>query len=206
MKRSKDKADGFGAYKFEPPSEYKTVEHLCAQAAHYADCLLRRPEGMCAPAVFILSLDEMASFYMWDKPFNSESVEIAFRDTCRIFCIGHAATHAVLCIESWVRGTEYLKDGIMPSEAADRKEVITLLVDVRDQPPQLRVLPILRDGNGKYFGLQPAVILKGRMANSKFYPLLLPTLPPAPIREFARLAMQQGGFKAIGVAPRGKAK
>ena len=46
----------------------------------------------------------------------------------RLFCIAHAATHAVLCIQSWTRGgSEYMKDGMRPSEAADRREVITLL-------------------------------------------------------------------------------
>lgn len=172
MKRPKH--SGFEAYVFEPLPEYTTVEHLYAGATHYADCCLRCPGGFCSPAIFILSLDEPASFFMWTKPFNDDAAELAFRDTCRLFCIAHAATHAVLCIQSWTRGgSEYMKDGMRPSEAADRREVITLLADVRSQPAQMRVLSILRDGNGKYFGLKPAETLSGWLGHSKYYPLLL---------------------------------
>ena len=124
----------FAKCEHRPPAKYETLDDLFAQAKHYSEWSLRE-KGSVWPALFILSLDDRPAFFAWSHDFGDERSKDAFRDLCRLFCIAHAATAAVLALETWVSchsikpgsNRELPKDAPMPSEDPDRREVITLL-------------------------------------------------------------------------------
>ena len=91
----------FEPYKFEPPAEYKTLDDLFKQAAHYADWSLRN-RGEVSPAFFVLSLDGPPAFFIYGQDFGDEQSKNELADLARIFFAAHAATHSVLVMEVWV--------------------------------------------------------------------------------------------------------
>jgi hypothetical protein len=69
-------------------------------------------------------------------------------------CIAHAATVAVMALEAWMKTAtpdEKMDMTEPPSEAFDRQEVIVLMGESRGDQKQ-KFLPIIRSGNGKFFG------------------------------------------------------
>jgi len=84
-----------------PPDKYETLDDLFAQAKHYSEWSLRE-KGSVWPALFILSQDDRPAFFAWTQDFGDERSKDAFHDLCRCFCMAHAATAAVLALETWV--------------------------------------------------------------------------------------------------------
>jgi hypothetical protein len=189
-----------------PPDKYETLDDLFAQAKHYAEWSLRE-KGSVWPALFILSLDDRPAFFAWSHDFGDEQSKDAFRDLCRCFCMAHAATAAVLALETWVSchnvkpgaKRELPKGAPMPSEDPDRREVITLLGETTGHQAQMQIVPIVRSDNRKFFGLGPADKMDGYMADGRFTPLLTPKLPDVHMRELAKLALAAQGIKVAGV-------
>ena len=177
-----------------PPAQYETLDDLYAQAAHYAEFSLRE-KGNMWPALFILSLDEDPAFFAWTHNFDGEADKNKFRDLCRIFCMAHGATHSVLALETWTvalafqpgEPAEY--DGPLPSESPDRVEVITMLGEHQGYETQMRLLPIIRSDNQKFFGLGEINALPGYMAAGRFTPLLVPGIVSAGLRKLAAASL-----------------
>src|SRR6266516_1125500 len=86
-----------------------------------------------------------------------------------------------------------------PSEAFDRREFVVLMGESRDGQKQ-KFLPIIRSGNGKFFGFGEsedpgADEMKGRFAH------LLPTIiPDATLRDLAKVMLK---VKGVGRATPG---
>jgi hypothetical protein len=121
-------------------------------------------------------------------------------------CIAHGATACVMVLEAWAK---FAKPGEKfdmteaPSEAFDRREFVVLMGESHDGQKQ-KFLPIIRSGNGKFFGFGESEAptmdeMKGRFAQ------LLPTkAPDAAMRGLAKTMLKVKGVgRAIpGASPR----
>ena len=89
-----------------------------------------------------------------------------------------------------------------PSEAIDRQEHVVLMGESREGNRQ-RFLPIIRSGNGKFFGLgdphEPSADTQGRCAG-----ILPPEEPDAATRQLAKVMLQvkRAGLGQPAPAPR----
>lgn len=125
-----------------------------------------------------------------------------FATNARLMCIAHSATSVVMALEAWAKfakADEKFDETEPPSEAIDRCEVIVLMGESHSGQKQ-KFLPIIRSGNGKFFGFgdpdAPTMDeMKGRFAQ------LLPTkVPDAAMRELARTMLK---VKGVGRATPG---
>ena len=86
-----------------------------------------------------------------------------------------------------------------PSEAFDRREFVVLMGESHGGQKQ-KFLPIIRSGNGKFFGFGESEVpemdeMKGRFAQ------LLPTkVPDAQLREVAKVMLKVKGVKVAQAA------
>lgn len=107
-----------------------------------------------------------------------------FATNARLMCIAHAASACVMALEAWAKFAtpgDKFDETEPPSEAVDRREVIVLMGESRVGQKQ-KFLPIIRSGNGKFFGFgeseAPAMDeMKGRFAH--LLPTKIPDLPCA---------------------------
>ena len=185
------------------PNKLENLDDLLAQAEHYANYSMRNM-GRLPPTVFLLGTDGLIMFM--PESLADEHAKDDFATNARLMCIAYAATSVVMALEAWVK---YAKPGEKfdetepPSEAFDRQEVVVLMGESRTGPKQ-KFLPIIRSGNGKFFGFgesEPPSIdqMKGRFAQ------ILPTKElDAASRELAKamLKIKGVGHAVAGVTPR----
>jgi hypothetical protein len=121
----------------------------------------------------------------------------AFATNARLMCIAHAATSVVMAIEAWAKFAkpdEKFDETEPPSEAFDRREFVILMGESHSGQKQ-KFLPIIRSGNGKFFGFNESEVpimdeMKGRFAQ------LLPTkVPDVAIRDVAKAMLKVKGVK-----------
>jgi len=185
------------------PNRLENLDDLLAQAEHYANFSMRNI-GRLPPTLFLIGPDGPLVFM--PESLADESAKDDFATTARLICIAHAATSVVLALEAWVKYAtpgEKFDETERPSEAFDRKEVVVLMGEARTGPKQ-KFLPIIRSGNGKFFGFgesNPSSIdkMKGRFAQ------LLPTkIPDAVTREVAKAILKVKGVARAkpGATPR----
>ncbi|MCU0784824.1 MAG: hypothetical protein MUF81_12440 [Verrucomicrobia bacterium] len=183
------------------PRQLKTLDDLLAQAEHYADYSMRN-SGRVPPTLFLIGADGPAIF----MPDNlaDDSAKDDFATTARLVCIAHAATATVMTLEAWMKSAtpgEKMDMTEPPSEAFDRREVVVLIGESRDGQKH-KFLPIIRSGNGKFFGFGESDVpgldeMKGRFAQ-----ILPPKVADAGLREVAKAMLKVKGVK---VAPSFKA-
>jgi hypothetical protein len=81
-----------------------------------------------------------------------------------------------------------------PSEAFDRREVVVLMGESRDGQKQ-KFLPIIRSGNGKFFGFGESDVPVTDEMKGRFAQILSPKVPDAPLREVAKAMLKVQGVK-----------
>ena len=187
----------------QPPRKLETLDDLLAQAGHYAEFCMRN-SGKMAPTLFLIGADGPLMFV--PASLADETEKDAFATTARLMCIAHAATVTVMALEAWMKTAtpgEQFDMTEAPSEAFDRQEVIVLMGESHGGQKQ-KFLPIIRSGNGKFFGFGESEVpamdeMKGRFAQ------LLPTkVPDAAMREVAKVMLKVKGVgRAMpGTTPR----
>jgi hypothetical protein len=150
------------------PNKLENLDDLLAQAEHYANYSMRNM-GRLPPTVFLIGPEGLLMFM--PESLSDEKAKDDFATNARLMCIAYAATSVVMALEAWVK---YAKPGEKfdetepPSEAFDRQEVVVLMGESNKGPKQ-KFLPIIRSGNGKFFGFgesDPPSIdqMKGRFA------------------------------------------
>ncbi len=125
-----------------------------------------------------------------------------FATNARLMCIAHAATAVVMALEAWAKFAkpdEKFDETEAPSEAIDRREVVVLMGESQDGQKQ-KFLPIIRSGNGKFFGFGEPDAPTLDETRGRFAQLLPTKIPDAAMRELA-LAMLK--VKGVGRAVRG---
>jgi hypothetical protein len=133
------------------PRQLLTLDDLLAQAGHYAEFCMRN-SGKMTPTLFLIGADGPLMFVPASLADTDE--KDAFATTARLVCIAHAATVAVMALEAWMKSAtpgEKFDMTEPPSEAIDRREVVVLMGESNTGQKQ-KFLPIIRSGNGKFFG------------------------------------------------------
>jgi hypothetical protein len=158
-----------------PPPQ--ALDELLAHAENYANYAMRKV-GRLPPTLFAATPNGLLT--LMPESLADTGAKDDFANTARLMCLAHAATAAVLALESWATFAapdEPLDTDTPPSEALDRREVIVLMGEAPGVQKQ-KLLAIIRTDAGGFFGLNdlemPALdSIKGRFAQ------LLPTHPPS---------------------------
>lgn len=183
----------------KPLRQLETLDDLLAQAAHYAEFCLRN-SGKMSPTLFLIGAGGPLMFL--PQSLADVGEKDAFATTARLLCMAHDATAVVMALEAWLKAAkpgEKFDLTEPPSEAFDRQEVIILTGESRMVQRQI-ILPMIRRGNGKFFGfgesdLPAADRLEGRFAQ------LLPPQPTSP--EIRALAVAVLRAKGVNIAKPG---
>ena len=129
-----------------------------------------------------------------------------FANNARLVCIAHAATACVLTLESWMKTAtpgEKLDMTEAPSEAFDRREVVVLMGESHDGQKQ-KFLPIIRSGNGKFFGFGESDVPVMDQMTGRFAQILPTKIPDTDLRDLAKAMLKvKGAGRAMpGPTPR----
>ena len=176
----------------QPEPKLETLDDLLAQAEHYANFSMRNM-GRLPPTLFLIGSDGPLMFV--PESLADDSAKDVFATNARLMCIAHAATSVVMALEAWAKFAkpgEKLDETEPPSEAIDRREFVVLMGESHSGQKQ-KFLPIIRSGNGKFFGFGESEVptmdkMKGRFAQ------LLPTnVPDAAMRDLAKAMVKVKG-------------
>jgi hypothetical protein len=100
-----------------------------------------------------------------------------------------------MILESWMKSAtpgEKLDENESLSEAIDRQEVVVLLGESREEQKQ-KFLPIVRSGNGKFFGFGESDASKMEQMKGRFSQILPPKVPEPGMREVAKAMLKVKG-------------
>ncbi len=126
-----------------------------------------------------------------------DSAKDDFATTARLMCIAHGATACVMTLEAWMKSAtpgEKLDMTDPPSEAFDRREVVVLMGESRDGQKQ-KFLPIIRSGNGKFFGFGESDVPGMDKIEGRFAQILPPRVPDDEMRLLAQTMLKVKGVK-----------
>ena len=184
----------------QPPRQLETLDDLLAQAGHYSEFCMRN-SGKMSPTLFLIGADGPLMFV--PASLADETEKDAFATTCRLLCIAQAATACVMALESWMKTAkpgEQFDLTERPSEAFDRQEVIVLIGESRGGQKQ-KYLPIIRSGNGKFFGFGESDMPTLDKVEGRFAQILPPKVPDNEMRLLAQTMLQVTG---VNVAKPGR--
>jgi hypothetical protein len=183
-----------------PPSQLKTLDDLLAQAAHYAEFCMRN-SGKMPPTLFLIGTDGPLMFL--PESLADETDKDTFANTAQLMCIGYAATACVMALEVWAKFAtpgEKLDETEPPSESFDRREFVTLMGEDRTGQKQ-KFLPIIRSGNGKFFGFNDSETPVMDGMTGRFAQILSPKVPDEQTRLLAKTMLKVKGSKVIKLMP-----
>ena len=113
------------------------------------------------------------------KESLAEAEKDYFADTAKLMCRAYAATVIVLAAETW-SAPDRLDDKsgeIVPaSKCPDRREMVLLMGESRNEGQNHKQLPILRSDDGKFSGFGKSEVSPGPMEGR--FTHFLPTTPP----------------------------
>jgi hypothetical protein len=176
----------------QPPNQLETLDDLLAQAEHYAGFCMRN-SGKMSPTLFLIGADGPLMFV--PASLADENEKDDFATNSRLVCIAHAATAVVMALEAWMKTAtpgEKFDMTEPPSEAFDRQEVIVLMGESHTGQKQ-KFLPIIRSGNGKFFGVGEPEVPEMDEMNGRFAQLLPTKIPDAELREVAKVMLKVKG-------------
>jgi hypothetical protein len=180
------------------PSQLKTLDDLLAQAAHYAEFCMRN-SGKMPPTLFLIGTDGPLMFL--PESLADSTDKDTFANTARLMCIGYAATACVMALEVWAKFAtpgEKLDETEPPSESFDRREFVTLMGEDRTGQKQ-KFLPIIRSGNGKFFGFNDDETPVMDSMTGRFAQILSPKEPDEQMRLLAKTMLKVKGVKTVGL-------
>lgn len=174
------------------PNKLETLDDLLAQAEHYANYSLRNL-GRLHPTLFLIGPDGPVTYM--PESLSGHSAKDDFATNARLICLAHAATAVVMASEAWAKFAqpgEKLDLTEPPSEALDRREFVVLIGESGSGPKQ-RFLPIIRSGNGKFFGLGESEDPGAGAIKGRFAQILPSTTPDQSMRELAKAMLKLNG-------------
>ncbi len=163
-----------------------------------------RNMGRVPPTVFLLSPDGPVMFM--PESMEDAAAKDDFATSARLLCIAHGATACVMALETWVKFAkpdEELDLSEPPSEAFDRQEFVVLMGEGIGVLKQ-KLLPIIRSGNGKFFGFGEPNAPGFDKMEGRFAQVLPSKVPDAQTRLVAQAMLKVKGvkFAQSGKAPR----
>ena len=147
------------------------LEALAKQAKDYALHMMRTTGSV--PPTVIADTEEGFVFCM-PSALADDAAKDRFAEVAKLFAIAYRAQALVMIVEAWVRLPDsrgHLDPNIRPSEAADRKEVVALMLE-DGSVSATRLIPILRDGNEAFTDLGPDTPLQTGEAEGRFSKLM----------------------------------
>ena len=183
----------------EKPDKLETLDDLLAQAGHYAEFCMRS-SGQMRPALFLIGAD--GPLMIAAASLDGVEEKDAFVTTARLICIAQAATAVVVALEAWMsfaKPGESVDTAEPPSEALDRKEVVMLMGEAKTGHKQ-RFLPIIRSGNGRFFGFDETGTPEIDQIGGRFSQILSAETPSVEHRLIAKAMLE---VKGINVDKRG---
>lgn len=176
--------------KLTPPPYQQPVslDELIANAEHFAEFCMNN-SGRITPALFFIS-PEGQGMALPDS-LADDNAKDDFANLARLTCVAHAASACVMVMEAWAKFAqpdEKLDTTEAPSEAIDRQEFVILMGERRGGCRR-RFLPIIRSGNGKFFGFGEAQELNAEM-QGRFAEILPPKEPDEAMRTVAKAVLQ----------------
>ena len=177
---------------FQPPTKLEDLDDLLVWGAHYAEYWMRSA-GKMPPTLFLIGAKGPVVF-MPDSLANGREKD-DFAAIARLLCVAFAATAVVMALEAWMKiakANEQLDLTEPPSEAFDREEAIVLMGE-SPTGHQQKFLPIVRSGNGKFFGFGEYAGPTVDSMGGRFAQLLPPTAPTAEHRAIAKAMLQAKG-------------
>jgi len=178
----------------QPHPQPKTLGDLIANAEHYSNFCMRNT-GRVTPALFLIGPDGPLMFV--PESLADEHAKDDFATQARLMCVAHAATACVMTIEAWAK---FAKPGEKfdmteaPSEAFDRREFVVLMGESHDGQKQ-KFLPIIRSGNGKFFGFGESEVPGMDEIKGRFAQILPPKVPDDGLRQVAKAMLKVKGVK-----------
>jgi hypothetical protein len=147
------------------------LEALAKQAKDYALHMMRTTGSV--PPTVIADTEEGFVFCM-PSALADDAAKDRFAEVAKLFAVAYRAQALVMIVEAWVRLPDsrgHLDPNIRPSEAADRKEVVALMLE-DGSITATRLIPILRDGNEAFTDLGPDTPLQTGEAEGRFSKLM----------------------------------
>jgi hypothetical protein len=147
------------------------LEALAKQAKDYAHHMMTTTGSV--PPTVIVDTEEGFVFCM-PSALADDAAKDRFAEVAKLFAIAYRAQALVMIVEAWVRLPDsrgHLDPSIRPSEAADRKEVVALMLE-DGSISATRLIPILRDGNEVFTDLGPDTPLQTGEAEGRFSKLM----------------------------------
>ena len=185
------------------PHKLETLDDLLAQAEHYANFSMRNM-GRLPPTLFLIGVDGTMMFM--PESMEDDTAKDDFATNAKLMCITHGATSCVMAMEVWIKTAqpgEELDTTERPSEAIDRREVIMLMGEAASVQKQ-KFLPIIRSGNGKFFGFGESEVPEMDTMKGRFAQLLPTKIPDADMRDLAKamLKIKGAGSAKLTKTPR----
>jgi hypothetical protein len=183
----------------QQPRQLETLDDLLAQAEHYAGFCMRN-SGKMSSTLFLIGAEGPLMFVPASLVDADE--KDAFANTARLLCIAHAATVIVMALEAWMKTAtpgEKFDMTEAPSEAFDRQEVIVLMGESHGGQKQ-KFLPIIRHGNGKFFGFGESNTPSLDKIEGRFAQILPPKVADDQMRLLAKTMLK---VKGVNVAKPG---
>ncbi len=185
------------------PDKLETLDDLLAQAEHYANFSMRNM-GRLPPTLFMIGPDGTMMFM--PESLGDDSEKDDFATNAKLMCIAHGATACVMAMEVWTKFAtpgEELDETERPSEAIDRREFVILMGESHTAQKQ-KFLPIIRSGNGKFFGLGESEVPAMDTLTGRFAQILPTKVPDTDMRDLAKAMLKvKGAGRALpGITPR----
>ena len=165
------------------------LDDLLAQAEHYANYSMRNM-GKMPLTLFLIGPDGPLMFM--PESLEDGAAKDDFATNARLMCIAHAATAVVIALEAWAKFAKPDEKFDMtepPSEAFDRREFVVLMGESHGGQQQ-KFLPIIRSGNGKFFGFGESEVPAMDEMKGRFAQLLPPKIPDAAMRDLAKAMLK----------------
>lgn len=133
---------------------------------------MMRTTGSVPPTV----IAETAEGYVFCMPsaLADEAAKDRFAEVAKLFAVAYRAQALVMIVEAWVRLPDsrgHLDPSIRPSEAADRKEVVALMLE-DGSISSTRLIPILRDDKETFTDFGSDTPLETGEAEGRFSKLM----------------------------------
>jgi hypothetical protein len=147
------------------------LEALAKQAKDYALHMMKTTGSV--PPTVIADTEEGFVFCM-PSALADDAAKDRFAEVAKLFAVAYRAQALVMIVEAWVRLPDsrgHLDPNIRPSEAADRKEMVALMLE-DGSVSATRLIPILRDSNEAFTDLGPDTPLQTGEAEGRFSKLM----------------------------------